>query len=236
MSINWFNESIGTALFLLLLAFILTGIIGLERQYRLKAAGFRTHALVGIGAALFTLISAHGFANLPNGVAPGDPARIAAQIVSGIGFLGAGVIFVRHDSVSGLTTAASIWITASVGMACGANLPVLAIATTLLYLIAVGPAGYVTRVFRSVHRSDKLVVCYREGQDALKVTQALLDGKGYKPVVTGTRTVHELEDDQYYEASILLTSPRNVHAEPLLDEIAEIPGVTSAWLAGPELE
>src|SRR5690554_4390594 len=112
------------------LAFVLSAAIGAEREYHNKDAGLRTHLLVGLGSALFTVVSAHGFADLL-GDRPADPGRIAAQIVTGVGFLGAGVIFTRTNVVHGLTTAATIWLVAAVGMACGAELPLLAIATTV---------------------------------------------------------------------------------------------------------
>ena len=94
-----------------LLAFGLCTVVGVERQLRRKSAGIRTHALVGTGSAIFTLVSAYGFHVLP-GIeqGPGDPSRIAAQVVTGIGFLGAGVIFLHKDVVHGLTTAASVWV------------------------------------------------------------------------------------------------------------------------------
>lgn len=117
-------------------AFVLSASIGLEREIRQKSAGLRTYTLVGLASALFLLVSKYGFTDV---LSPGrivlDPSRVAAQIVSGIGFLGAGVIFVRSDAVKGLTTAATIWLTAAVGMACGAGLLVLAAATTLAYFI-----------------------------------------------------------------------------------------------------
>jgi len=96
------------------LALLLSALIGLEREIRQKNAGLRTHTLVGLGAALFVLISKYGFTDV---LEPGrivlDPSRMAAQIVTGVGFLGAGLIFVRRDSVRGLTTAAAVWITAT---------------------------------------------------------------------------------------------------------------------------
>ncbi|MGH3170294.1 MAG: MgtC/SapB family protein [Trebonia sp.] len=96
----------------------------------------RTHTLVGVGAALFMLISKYGFTDvLQPGVVVLDPSRVAAQIVTGVGFLGAGLIFVRRDSVRGLTTAASIWVTAAIGSAAGAGLPVLAALGTGIYFI-----------------------------------------------------------------------------------------------------
>ncbi len=120
------------------LALLLSAAIGLDRELRQKSAGLRTYTLVGVGSALFMLISKYGFLDVlvPREVVL-DPSRVAAQIVSGIGFIGAGLIFVRRDSVRGLTTAAGVWLTAAVGAAAGASLPVLAVATTLAYFATV---------------------------------------------------------------------------------------------------
>lgn len=113
-------------------ALVLSAAIGLERQLRAKSAGLRTHTLVGVGSALFMLVSKFGFADVSNGsTVILDPSRVAAQVVSGIGFIGAGLIFVRRDDVRGLTTAASIWLTAAIGMAAGAGLLILASAATV---------------------------------------------------------------------------------------------------------
>lgn len=110
--------------------------IGYERQNRLKVAGVRTHLIVALGSALMMEISKYGFADVlgMQGVAL-DPSRIAAQIVSGIGFLGAGIIFVRKQEISGLTTAAGIWSTAGIGMAIGAGLYCLGIASAALIIL-----------------------------------------------------------------------------------------------------
>ena len=118
------------------LALVLSAAVGLEREIRQKNAGLRTHTLVGVGAALFMLISKYGFTDvLEPRLVVLDPSRVAAQIVTGVGFLGAGLIFVRRDSVRGLTTAASIWVTAAIGSASGAGLPVLAALATGIYFI-----------------------------------------------------------------------------------------------------
>jgi putative Mg2+ transporter-C (MgtC) family protein len=104
------------------LALLLSAAVGMEREIRQKNAGLRTHTLVGVGAALFMLISKYGFTDvLEPRLVVLDPSRMAAQIVTGVGFLGAGLIFVRRDSVRGLTTAASIWVTAAIGSAAGAD-------------------------------------------------------------------------------------------------------------------
>ncbi len=114
----------------LIVAFVLGGIVGLEREYRSKDAGFRTHFLVALGSALFTIISQYGFAD---GVK--DTSRVAAQVVSGIGFLGAGMIIFQKNMVRGLTTAAGLWVTAAIGMACGVGLYAVAFFVTALILV-----------------------------------------------------------------------------------------------------
>lgn len=155
------GTTLGTQLLLLLLAFVLSAVIGVERERQFKSAGLRTHILVGLGAALFTLVSAYGFQAL--GLDVIDPTRIAAQVVTGIGFVGAGVIFVNRGNVVGLTTAASIWVTAAVGMACGAGLPVLAAAGTVLHLITVGTMPMAERVLRRTAGATLAVRADREG-------------------------------------------------------------------------
>ncbi len=138
----------------LLLAAGLGGVIGFERELRDHEAGFRTHLIVSLGACVFTLVSAYAWTDWTFSTASGvvfDPTRIAAQIVTGIGFLGAGAIIVRGISVRGLTTAATLWVCAAIGMAAGTGYYLVAIASTALVLVSLGPlklfsARYVGRV------------------------------------------------------------------------------------------
>lgn len=120
----------------ILIAGICGGLIGYERNNRLKEAGVRTHLIVALGAALIMVVSKYGFTDVTSlkGIAL-DPSRIAAQIVTGVGFLGAGMIFVRNENVSGLTTAAGIWATAGIGMSIGAGLYFLGLSGTALIVI-----------------------------------------------------------------------------------------------------
>lgn len=104
----------------LFLAFLLGALLGFEREWRRKAAGLRTYSLVALGACLFTIISLYGFRGV--GAAGLDPSRIASQVVVGIGFIGAGVIFSKGDVVRGLTTAAGLWLSAAIGVAVGVEL------------------------------------------------------------------------------------------------------------------
>jgi putative Mg2+ transporter-C (MgtC) family protein len=124
----------------LLVAAALTGAIGLERELRERAAGLRTHMLVGVGSALFTIVSAYAWTDFTfAGSVQFDPTRIAAQVVAGIGFLGAGVIIRQGLSVRGVTTAAGLWVVAGIGMAAGAGYFVGAVIATAIVLIGLGP-------------------------------------------------------------------------------------------------
>lgn len=120
----------------ILLAGICGAAIGYERKSRNKEAGIRTHVIVSMGAALIMIISKYGFADVIGSSGYSlDPSRIAAQIVSGVGFLGAGMIFMRKNTISGLTTAAGIWTTSAISMAIGCGLYLIGIATALLMIM-----------------------------------------------------------------------------------------------------
>ncbi len=152
------------------LAFLLSALIGIEREIRHKSAGLRTYTVVGFAAALIMLVSKYGFGDvLINNRVVLDPSRIAAQIVSGIGFIGGGLIFVRRDSVRGLTTAAIVWLTAAVGMACGAGLPILAIAVTAGHFIIVFVFPQIAlRLPKSRWAPSLLEVSYEDQRDILR--------------------------------------------------------------------
>lgn len=128
----------------LLIAAVLGAIIGLDREYRTKAAGFRTHFLVALGSALFMIVSVHGFDDLAKDqlTLRMDPARIAAQVVTGIGFIGAGTIIFQKNTVRGLTTAAGVWVTAAIGMACGGGMFLIATVSTVMVLVGLEAFNY----------------------------------------------------------------------------------------------
>jgi len=123
---------------------LLGGAIGLEREYRSKEAGFRTHFLVGLGSGLFMVLSLHGFDDFVGiqGIQR-DPSRIAAQVVSGIGFIGAGTIIFQKNVVKGLTTAAGLWVTSAIGMTAGAGMYLLALAATGLVLLCLEGSNFI---------------------------------------------------------------------------------------------
>ena len=139
----------GELILRLALAAGLGTLIGIERAYRAKTAGTRTHCLVALGSALFMIVSQYGFLDAPAGVRAADPARVAAQIVSGIGFLGAGTIIMQKHVIHGLTTAAGMWVAAGIGMAAAAGLYWVAVAATGLCLIGLELFGRLNRAIRS---------------------------------------------------------------------------------------
>ncbi|BBX38603.1 MgtC/SapB family protein [Mycobacterium simiae] len=151
-------------------AFGLTALIGLERTVQGKSAGLRTQTIVGTSAALIMLVSKYGFANV---LAPGtvilDPSRVAAQIVTGVGFLGAGLIITRRGAVHGLTTAAAVWESAAVGMASGAGLLLLAMVVVLLHFVSALAFSAVERQLGARLRgTTRLQVIYENGRGVLR--------------------------------------------------------------------
>lgn len=148
----------GEVLVRVVLAGALGGAIGAERELREREAGLRTHMLVAVGAALFTIVSAYAWADFSFSQRGGitfDPTRIAAQIVTGIGFLGAGAIIRQGLSVRGLTTAASLWVVAAIGMASGAGYYSAAVITTVVVLVSLWPLRIVAhRMFERIRPGE----------------------------------------------------------------------------------
>ena len=123
----------------LLVATALGALIGIEREYHAKEAGVRTHLLVALGACLFMILSIYGFdLMLGRDHVSFDPSRIASQVVTGIGFIGAGTIILQKQMVRGLTTAAGLWVTAAIGLACGTGMYVIAVVTSVIALASLG--------------------------------------------------------------------------------------------------
>jgi putative Mg2+ transporter-C (MgtC) family protein len=186
----------------LLVAALLGGIIGLERERSGKPAGFRTHLLICVGAALLTELSI-GVALLPDGQGSrGDPGRIAAQIVSGVGFLGAGTIIQARGSVVGLTTAASIWVVAAIGMAIGSRSYVLALGTTALVVVALRLLGRLEERLSGADAQDRTIEVELDGGPALldDIAQAITSAGATAALIGVERTA------EHYVASYRTTA------------------------------
>jgi putative Mg2+ transporter-C (MgtC) family protein len=215
----------------LLLAASLAGMLGVERELTEQPAGFRTHILVGLGAALFSVISAFGFQAVvglaPRGSVVADPTRVASQIVVGIGFLGGGAILKYGATIRGLTTAASLWITAAIGTAIGLGLLVIGAATTgiaLLALVGLRPLRGLVRRY-AVGR-DEFLIQGEEGIDLEELFNAVREAKASLLEVriteeAGERTVH-----------LAVRLPGDTGQADLSARIARIEGVRSVdWLS-----
>ncbi len=186
---TWWTGTSATELELLLLALVLCSLIGVERQFRQKSAGFRTHVLVGVGSAAFTLVSGFGFSTVLGMEVNLDPSRIAAQIVSGIGFLGAGLIFTRKDSVRGLTSAATIWVTAAVGMAAGAGMVSLAAGLTITHLAVMFVLGPVVTRLPTRDTNRIVRITYTDGEGVLRRLLALATQEGFATFIFATQRI-----------------------------------------------
>ncbi len=183
-------------------------IIGYERMQRTKDAGMRTHCLVACGAALMMIISKYGFFDIVNypGIKEADPSRIASQIVSGIGFLGAGMIFVHKKSIKGLTTAAGIWTTAGIGMAAGSGMYALCIIATLLILIIQTILKLIEHP-KKIHSQTLIIDGVTEENFSLFVHEKLSD----MDIFVEDVCVSVREDKKRYEFKISI--PENVTLE-----------------------
>lgn len=211
------------------LALVLTTVIGLEREAGAKSAGLRTHTLVGVGSAVFMLISKYGFADLlGQGQISLDPSRVAAQIVSGIGFLGAGLIFVRQDAVRGLTTAATIWLAAAVGCACGAGLPLLGLIGTAGHFAVTRGLQPLARATRRRRREPPMLrLRYTDGLGILRTVLERCTGSGFAVAQVSVERETFTSDGTRVAALTLLLQGRGDLAG-LAGELAELDGVRSA--------
>ncbi|QYR20880.1 MgtC/SapB family protein [Paenibacillus sp. sptzw28] len=163
----------------LILALFLGGLIGLERELGGHSAGFRTHILVCLGSAVIVLLSMYGFSQFaaePN--VRLDPARLAAQVISGIGFLGAGTIMRTGLTISGLTTAASLWVVASIGLAVGAGFYYGAAISTLLVVMSLFLLNKVEKVFSRTKKHHELIVKINRSSNGLNQILTELKGLG----------------------------------------------------------
>ncbi|MGY1916026.1 MgtC/SapB family protein [Blastococcus sp. SYSU DS0973] len=197
-------------------AFVLSALIGFERELRHKAAGLRTLTVVGFAAALFMVISQAQF---------GD-SRVAAQVVSGLGFIGGGLIFVRRDAVRGLTTAAIVWLTAAVGMAAGAGLWLLAVvATAAHFVVSYGFTPLARRLSGRATRVHSLTLTYRDGEGVLRRALAECTQRGF--TVRDLRTAADDGGTAVRQATVRLSVEGTGPVTALAAWLADLDGVLS---------
>ena len=223
-------------------AFGLSALIGFERELKQKSAGIRTYTVVGFASALWMLVSKYGFTDvLKDGTVIVDPSRVAAQIVAGVGFIGGGIIFIKRDSVRGLTTAAGVFLTAAIGACAGAGLVLLATVATAGYFIAVlllPPIGQFAKRFVELPRPP-LRVHFLDDQGMLHKVIDTVTAGGFD--VKDISIIHhdalgagvEQADPRkrpFVEAHLYLDGTGDIHA--VVSELSELDGVLSASTVG----
>ncbi len=213
----------------LVLAALLAGVIGIERELREQEAGLRTHMLVCVGATMFMLVGVYAWSDIQLGNSIGvvvDPSRVASYVVSGIGFLGAGAIIKYGINVRGLTTAASLWVVAAIGVGVGVGMYSFSIATTALVLLALWPLSQVKRLLAG-KKEESRRLAVRLAPDASVVSAlAAVEESGFS---MESAEVSEEEDERRLD--VVLKTTADTSLGELLDTVAALEGVRSATVA-----
>ena len=208
----------------LFVAAMLGGVIGLEREYRAKEAGFRTHFLVALGSGLFMILSQFGFDDVLGHYEQVslDPSRIASQVVTGIGFIGAGTIIFQKHVVRGLTTAAGLWVTSAIGMTAGAGMYVLSIATTVLVLLCLEALYFILQHFGT--RNITVTFSTPKEENIQPVVQRLRD----KEIIIDSyeMTRKDTSSGHYFVVTMEMKFKRKRYKNHLLNFMAEFENVT----------
>lgn len=219
-------------IFRILISAVIGGLIGMEREVSNRPAGLRTHVLVTMGAALIMLISIDGFNEV--GVGRSDPARMAAQVVSGIGFLGAGTIMVRKDRIDGLTTAASLWVSAGIGLGIGAGYYVGSIVTGIIVLLTLMSLGMFERKF--LERRYKTIEIIADNRPGIIGEIGVLLGS-YNISIKDISILNDegREESEIMEIRFSLNIPTTYDTYNFYKEMYEISGVENVKFEGEKI-
>jgi len=223
----------GEVVLRLVLSALAGGVVGMEREANHSSAGLRTHILVTLGSTLIMLISMYGFQGLGADHSGGEPARLAAQVVSGIGFLGAGTILRNGNNIKGLTTAASIWVCGGIGLAIGNGYYLGGIATTIIVLFSLRGLGYILKkVFNS---QNKLLIVQCKERTGLIGDIGHILGKNnihIKDIRVSNEDNISEEEDCTTEIKFMVKLPSKITSEGFFDEIMKVSGVESVMWKG----
>lgn len=206
----------------MVVAALLGGVIGWDREYRAKEAGLRTHFLVALGSATLMIVSQYGFSGVLGKEGVGlDPSRIAAQVVSGIGFLGAGTIIIQKQFIRGLTTAAGVWTTAGIGLAVGAGMFWLGVCATVLTLIGL---EFLTLLFKNVGEHSTLLVYTTDNRDNLRSVADELQNQNYR-IVNYDLQKDKLGDTEAFRVTMVIKTKAYADESLLFQYLQKLPGL-----------
>jgi putative Mg2+ transporter-C (MgtC) family protein len=213
----------------LVLAAVLAGAIGIERELREQEAGLRTHMLVCVGATMFMIVGVYGWADYRLGNDIGvvvDPSRVASYVVSGIGFLGAGAIIRHGINVRGLTTAASLWVVAAIGVAVGAGMYGLSVATTALVLLALWPLAQVKNLLAGRRATARRLAVALAPEASVVSALGAIEESGFD-----LESIEVAEEEDARRLDVVLSTQAEADLGGLLDSLAGLEGVRSASYA-----
>jgi putative Mg2+ transporter-C (MgtC) family protein len=206
----------------LLLAAVLGSAVGWERERLQWAAGLRTHMLVAVGSCLMIIVSAYGFSSVLGPRVILDPSRVAAQVVTGVGFLGAGSIILRNEAIKGLTTAASVWAVAGVGLAAGAGLYSASVVTTIIILVILAGLKPLEDRYRASRTNLELQIRALRGELSLGLLEKALGGRASRVKQIVVRAAElESEDD----VTLMLTRVSAVDTADIIQKLHAVEGV-----------
>ena len=217
------GAKVGELAIRLLVASVCGLLIGVERELRAKEAGVRTHFLVCVGSALFMIISVYGFLSTKDldGIRDADPSRIAAQIVTGIGFIGAGTIMVNRGSITGLTTAAGLWVAAGIGMAIGCGMYFLGLLSTLMVLVGLE----LLRIFFHKSRLTSILVFKTTSRPAIAALEQGLRKKGWH-VLKNDVAVKSKRNPDEFRVTLTLQRHAQLGDDALVSFVRQFPEIT----------
>ncbi len=213
----------------LAVAAILAGAIGIERELREQEAGLRTHMLVCVGATMFMIVGVYGWSGYELGNQIGvvvDPSRVASYVVSGIGFLGAGAIIRHGINVRGLTTAASLWVVAAIGVAVGGGMYAFAVATTALVILALWPLSQVKRVLAGKADESRRLGVTLDPEGSVVSALATVEESGFV-----LESVEVGEEDEVRRLDVVIKTAADASVGALLDDLSALQGVRTARLS-----
>lgn len=230
--IDFFNgSSVGVLVVRIIISGICGGIIGAERTLRQKDAGFRTHIIVAIGAALMMVVSKYGFFDVvnPDLAIRVDVSRVAANIITGISFLGAGMIFIKGVSIKGLTTAAGIWVTAAVGMAIGAGMYVVGLVSVVLLLLVQIVFHKFLIGFDKVLANDNLVPCFLQIENTPAAVKEMKNFMKANGVQVFDSVVDTSKNDTLLTIRLNVQFEKDVDIDDVLERYLKKDGVFQAF-------
>lgn len=217
----------GEVVLRLIFSAIIGGLIGIEREVNNRPAGLRTHILVSVGSTLIMLVSIDGFYNPNTGLPIGDPARLASQVVSGIGFLGAGTIMRTGNNIKGLTTAASLWVCGGIGLAIGSGYYLGGLLTVGIVLLTLMSLGFFEeRIFKDKYKTLEVI---SENRTGLIGEIGTLLGK-YDIIIrdisiVDSNMINEFDEDEILEIHFMIKIPSTFDANKFICEVYQIDGV-----------